>query len=62
MSETTDDSAKRRSPKIVLMLGIIWVALGLFGLAFDPSNRLMGIIQLALGSCILLYYVWAQSR
>ena len=62
MSETTDNSAKRGSPKIVLMLGITWVALGSFGLAFDPSNRLMGIIQLVLGSCILLYYAAAKSK
>ena len=62
MNDKTDNSVKHKSPKIYLILGMIWVALGLFGLAFDPSNRLMGIIQLALGSCILLYYVWAQSR
>ena len=62
MSETTNNSAKHKSPKVVFMLGIVWLALGLFGLAFDPSNRLMGIIQLVLGSCILMYYFWAKSR
>ena len=62
MNDQTDNSVKHRSPKIILMLGVIWLALGLFGLAFDPSNRLMGIIQLALGSCILMYYVWAKGK
>jgi len=34
----------------------------LFGLTFDPSHKLMGIIQFALGSVILIFYFWVKSK
>jgi hypothetical protein len=61
MNDMKDNSAKHRSKRIYLILGVIWLALGLFGLAFDPSHVLMGIIQIGLGSAILIYYFWVKS-
>jgi uncharacterized membrane protein len=62
MNDKTDNSVKHKSPKIYLIGGMIWFALGLFGLTFDPSNKLMGIIQLVLGSVILISYFWVKSK
>ena len=62
MNDQTGNSAKQKSPKIHLVLGMIWLALGVFGLTFDPSNRLMGIIQLSLGLLILMYYFWVTLK
>ena len=63
MSDWETQSKKRGpSASFVLISGLVWLALGLFGLIFDPLKRLMIIIQLVLGSLILIYYVWLRSR
>lgn len=62
MNDKTDNSVKHKSPKIYLILGMTWFALGLFGLTFDPSHKLMGIIQFALGSVFLIFYFWVKSK
>ena len=61
MNDKKDTPVKHKSKRIYLILGVIWLALGLFGMAFDPSHILMGIIQVVLGSAILIYYFWVRS-
>jgi len=48
--------------KIYLFMGIVWLALGLFGLIFDPTKELIIISQLVLGAVILIYYFWQKFR
>jgi len=61
-NEKTDSSVKHQSPKTYLIIGIVWVALGLFGLILDPTEKAMTIIQLVLGSVILIYYFWLKLK
>ncbi len=62
MNDKTDNSVKHQSPKTYLIIGAVLVALGLFGLIFDPTEELMIIIQLILGSVILIYYFWLRLK
>ena len=62
MNDSAETPEKRRPQKAYLVAGIMWLALGLFGLAFDPEKHLMIAIQLAVGSGILIYYFWSRSR
>lgn len=48
--------------EVYLFMGIMWVALGLFGLVFDPTKELIIISQLVLGAVILIYYFWQRLR
>jgi len=48
--------------KIYLFMGIVWFALGLFGLIFDPTKELIITSQLVLGAVILIYYFWKKFR
>jgi len=62
MNDKTEKSVKQQSPKTYLFFGIVWIALGLFGLIFDPTHKLMITIQIVLGSLILIYYFWLKLR
>jgi len=53
---------KNQSPKIYLMMGLMWLALGLFGLIFDPTHRLIIISLFVLGGVILIYYCWLKLK
>jgi len=48
--------------KIYLFMGIVCIALGLFGLIFDPTKQLIIISLLVLGAVILIYYFWQKFR
>ena len=62
MNDKTDNSVKNQSPKTYLIIGIVWLVLGLFGLIFDPTKKLIIISQLVLGSVILIYYFWLKLK
>ncbi len=63
MNEKNDNNMKRKQKRIsLLIIGLIWIALGLFGLIFDPSKTLIIISQLVLGVGILIYYFWKRLR
>lgn len=51
-----------KNQKVYLAFGIVWLALGLFGLIFDPTKRLIIISQLVVGSAVLIYYFWLRLR
>ena len=57
MEKEDDNNVKRRQKRIsLLIIGLIWIGLGLFGLIFDPSKTLIIISQLVSGGVILIYY------
>jgi len=62
MNNKINNSMKKQSQKIYLMFGIVWLALGLFGLIFDPTKKLIIISQLVLGSVALIYYFWLKLK
>ena len=57
-----DESMKNQSQKVYLIFGIVWLALGLFGLIFDPTKKIIIISQLVLGSVVLIYYFWLKLK
>ena len=57
MSVQNDKSLKQRHKKIgMLIIGFMWIALGLFGLIFDPSKTIIIAAQLIVGAGILVFY------
>jgi hypothetical protein len=59
--EDNNNNVKRKQKRIsLLIIGLIWIGLGLFGLIFDPSKTLMIISQLVSGGVILIYYFWKR--
>ena len=57
------ENMKNNKPaKIYLFMGIMWIALGLFGLIFDSEQKLIIISLLVLGAVILIYYFWKKFR
>jgi hypothetical protein len=62
MNDKTDNSVKNQHQKTYLFIGIVWLALGLFGLIFDPTKKLIITIQIVLGSVILIYYFWLKLK
>jgi hypothetical protein len=53
---------KNRSQKIYLYFGIVWLALGSFGLIFDPTKIYIIISLLVIGSVVLIYYFWLKLK
>ena len=62
MNNKTNKSIKSPPQKAYLIIGIVWLVLGFFGLIFDPTKKTMIIIQLVLGSVILVYYFWLKLK
>jgi len=62
MNNETNNFMKKPSQKIYLAFGIVWLALGSFGLIFDPTKKLIITSQLVLGSVILIYYLWLKLK
>ena len=61
MNKEDNNNVKRKQKRInLLIIGLIWIGLGLFGLIFDPSKTVMIISQLVCGGIILLYYLWTR--
>jgi hypothetical protein len=52
----------KKQLKIYLFMGIVWLALGLFGLIFDPTKQLIIISLLVFGAVILIYYFWQKFK
>jgi uncharacterized membrane protein HdeD (DUF308 family) len=52
----------KKESKIYLFMGIVWLALGLFGLIFDPTKKLIIISLLVLGAVLLIYYFWRKFK
>ena len=53
---------KNKQSIIYLFMGIVWLALGLFGLIFDPTKELIIISFLVVGVVILIYYFWQKFK
>jgi hypothetical protein len=51
-----DDRPQRKKFNQVswIVLGLIWIALALFGLIFDPEKKVIIISQIVAGGCALL--------
>jgi len=49
-----------KNQKVYLTFGIVWFALGLFGLIFDSTKRLIIISQLVVGFAVLIYCFWLK--
>jgi len=62
MNNKTNNFMKKPPQKIYLAFGIVWLALGLFGLIFDPTKIMIIISQLVLGSVVLIYYFWLRLK
>ena len=46
----------------LLIAGIIWIALGLFGLIFDPSKTLIITSQFIAGLIFIGYYLFTRLK
>ena len=62
MENKINNFVQNKSQKIYLLFGIVWIALGLFGLIFDPTKRLIIISQIILGLVVLIHYFWLKSK
>jgi len=62
MSEKTDSTVKSKSLRTYLIFGIMWVALGLFGLIFDPSKNLIITSQFVCGISFIVIYLWLKYK
>ena len=57
MKKEDDNTVKcKQKRNSLLIIGLSWIALGLFGLIFDPSKTLIIISQLVSGGVILIFY------
>jgi uncharacterized membrane protein HdeD (DUF308 family) len=56
-----EDKKKISKNTVILISGIIWIALGLFGMLFDPDKTIIITAQLVLGVFIILYYLFNRK-
>ena len=56
-----EDNKKISKNTVILISGIIWIALGLFGMLFDPDKTIIITAQLVLGVFIILYYLFNRK-
>ena len=56
-----EDNKKISKNTVILISGIIWIALGLFGMLFDPDKTIIITAQLVLGVFIILYYLFSRK-
>lgn len=52
----------RQSPNSILVFGLIWLGLGLFGLIFDPDKKMIIISQFVFGAAMVLYFIWKKIK
>lgn len=50
------------SPTRYFFIGLIWMALGLFGLIFDETKELLITSQLIIGIVFIVYYFWLKLK
>ena len=63
MNTKNDKNAKPPQKRYSLfIIGLMWVALGVFGLLFDPSKRTIIVAQLVVGVGVLVYYFWKRLK
>ena len=56
-----EEEKKISKNTVILISGIIWIALGLFGMLFDPDKTIIITAQLVLGVFIILYYLFNRK-
>lgn len=56
-----EEKKKISKNTVILISGIIWIALGLFGMLFDPDKTIIITAQLVLGVFIILYYLFNRK-
>ena len=56
------EKKKLSKDAVILISGIIWIGLGLFGMFFDPDKSIIITAQLVLGVFIILYYLFSGKR
>ncbi len=58
------DNEKKKMSKdtVILISGIIWLALGLFGMFLDPDKTIIITAQLVLGVFIIIYYFFFRNK
>lgn len=63
MNEQNESKSGHKQKRgIIFFIGLMWIALGLFGLIFDPSKTIIIVLQLAVGIGILVFYFWRRSK
>jgi len=63
MPDETDNPKKRISKDTVILIsGLVWLALGIFGMIFDPDKTIIITAQLVLGVFIILYYLFLRKQ
>ena len=46
-----------------VIMGLVWIALALFGLIFDPEKRVIIISQIAIGAlCLVIFIVMTLKK
>ncbi len=58
----TDTKLPTKINNAILVAGIIWIALGLFGLIFDPSKTLIITSQFIAGVIFIGYYLFVKLK
>lgn len=56
-----EEKKKISKDTVILISGLIWIALGLFGMLFDPDKTIIITAQLVLGVFIILYYLFFRK-
>lgn len=62
---TTQNGKNKKSQQgrnSLFIIGLMWIALGLFGLLFDPSKITIILAQLFVGVGVLVYYFWKRLK
>jgi len=62
---TTQNGKNKKSQhgkNSLFIIGLMWIALGLFGLLFDPSKITIISAQLFVGVGVLVYYFWKRLK
>jgi hypothetical protein len=47
--------------KVILISGLLWLVLAVFGMLFDPEKSIIITAQLVLGAFIIIYYLFFRK-
>ena len=47
---------------ILIIMGFVWIALGLFGLIFDPEKKIIIISQFIVGGLCFFFFIVSKLK
>lgn len=60
--KNTSPRGRKSTQGILIVMGFVWIALGLFGLIFDPEKKVIIISQFIAGGLCFFFFIVSKLK